>query len=54
VEFGFPQQRARLALVISRNDIIKAADILSNPNYEEIFHTFRNHRQVSINIKFEN
>jgi hypothetical protein len=54
VEFGFPLQRARLALIISRNDIIKAADILSNPNYEEIFNTVLNHRQVSYNIKFEN
>ena len=54
VELGFSLPRARFALIISRNDIIKAAELLCNPNYEEIFNIAVNHRQVIFNLNFEN
>jgi hypothetical protein len=54
LELGFSLPRARFALIISRNDIIKAAELLCNPNYEEIFNIAVNNRQVIFNLNFEN
>ncbi len=46
IDFGFERERARIALTLSQNNIIQAADILANMNYDELITNLLNPRQV--------
>ena len=54
VNMGFEENRSRIALMVSRNNLILAGDVLLNPNFEDYYTTIRNQRSVSIfNLIFE-
>jgi hypothetical protein len=54
VNMGFEENRSRIALMVSRNNLILAGDVLLNANFENYYTTIRNQRSVSIfNLIFE-